>query len=67
MVSKIGLDILTFRIQNNLSQRSLGVLVGVQQSQISRWENGETMPRIKTQKRLWKVLSSSYHIKNDNK
>ncbi len=41
-----------YRLRNRLTQERLGLLLGVSQRTVSRWERGEDMPRPAQQRRL---------------
>jgi transcriptional regulator with XRE-family HTH domain len=44
--NKIGKIIKKYRVNSNLSQLDLAVMIEVEQSNICLWENGKTMPTI---------------------
>lgn len=44
--NKIGKIIKKYRVNSNLSQLELAVMIEVEQSNICLWENGKTMPTI---------------------
>ncbi len=54
-----GNFISALRERSGLSQYQLGVLVGVSDKAVSKWENGASKPRINTIKRLSEVLEVS--------
>ena len=54
-----GNFISTLREKNGLSQYQLGVLVGVSDKAVSKWENGASKPRINTIKKLAQILNVS--------
>ena len=54
-----GNHICTLRTELGLSQFQLGTLVGVSDKAVSKWENGDARPRIRTCHRLASVLGVS--------
>lgn len=49
----------TLRMRKGLSQYQLGVLVGVSDKAVSKWENGASKPRINTIRKLAQVFELS--------
>ena len=47
-----GNFISTLRMRKGLSQYQLGVLVGVSDKAVSKWENGASKPRINTIRKI---------------
>jgi len=47
------------RLDKGLTQQQLAARVGVDQSQVSRWESRETFPSVTSLKRLDRVLFTS--------
>lgn len=45
-----------YRLAKKLSQKGLGILLGVTQSTVSEWETGVVMPQLDTMMRLCLVL-----------
>lgn len=54
-----GNFISTLRMRKGLSQYQLGVLVGVSDKAVSKWENGASKPRINTIRKLAQVFELS--------
>lgn len=48
----IGKIIKKYRKQANLTQKELGIKIGVSQQQIGMWENGKRIPKIDTLKKI---------------
>ena len=48
----IGEQIKKYRIKANLSQRELGMKLGISQQQIAQYENGTRVPKIETVKKM---------------
>ena len=53
---RLGKIINGARKQKNLSQKELGDLLNVSNKAVSKWENGEAMPRHETLIRLCEIL-----------
>ena len=47
------------RLDKGLTQQQLATRIGVDQSQVSRWESRETFPSVTSLKRLDRVLFTS--------
>jgi len=52
MAPKWSLLIKQYRLQHRLNQQQLGILLGVSQKTVSRWECGEDRPRLDQQRRF---------------
>src|SRR5262249_14210705 len=52
MAPKWSLLIKQYRLQHHLSQEQLGLLLGVSQKTVSRWERDEDRPRLGQQRRF---------------
>ena len=52
----IGEKIRTLRKSQNISQESLGMLVGVAKTRISEWETGKVIPLSSTLKKIAEAL-----------
>lgn len=48
-----------YRLKNNLTQKQLGSLLGVSESIICRWEQGNRFPRFNMLNRLAEVLHTN--------
>ena len=48
--------LLKLRREKGLSQKELGDLLGVSNKAISKWENGESMPKTETMLKLAELL-----------
>ncbi len=55
-----GNKICELRTQQKLTQKQLASYLGVSDKAVSKWENGEAMPRVATMKALAECLGTSY-------
>ena len=44
--SKIASYLIKYRLKYGLSQKQLGIIIGVSQGQVSKWEKGSHVPSI---------------------
>lgn len=58
----VALTVLRYRTEHNLSQRALGRMLGVAQSQVARLESGEHNPSIETLIRLSRALDLEFAL-----
>jgi len=59
-LGSIGDNIRKYRRKKNLTQKQLGVLLGLSNTYLSDIENNRTNPSIKTLKKVAKALEISY-------
>ncbi len=59
-MGSIGDNIRKYRRKKNLTQKQLGVLLGLSNTYLSDIENNRTNPSIKTLKKVAKALEISY-------
>ncbi len=55
-----GNRLLELRTKRGLTQKELAKIIGVSNKAVSKWETGETMPRVKTMQKLAEVFSTTY-------
>ena len=61
MKNKFAQRIKELRLDNKLSQNKLAIMCNVQQSCISKWERGETLPDIET----LIIISETFSVSTD--
>lgn len=55
--NKLGNKIIEYRKQQALSQKELAEMVGVSNKAVSKWENGESMPKMSTMIKLAEIFN----------
>lgn len=62
LAHQVALAVLRYRSEHGLSQRQLGKLLGMPQSNIARLEAGERQPTIETLAKLARVLGRDFSV-----
>jgi transcriptional regulator with XRE-family HTH domain len=62
LAHQVALAVLRYRSEHGLSQRQLGRLLGMPQSNIARLEAGERQPTIETLAKLARVLGRDFTV-----
>ena len=62
LAHQVALAALKYRSEHALSQRQLGKLLGMQQSNVARLEAGERQPTIETLAKLARILGRDFTV-----